>query len=152
MEQRAPSLRLVDAASTIPGHLVGHLVAHGSEGPVVDYPGNPHGPLPARSLVQVPAMPREGERIELLLVFDAQRSDRPIVTGVFESRPPLLPSVEARVDGKRVLFDAQDEVVLRCGKASITLRRNGRVVIRGTHVETRAEGVNRIRGGSVQIN
>ncbi|HEY6876702.1 MAG TPA: hypothetical protein VI299_01735 [Polyangiales bacterium] len=60
--------------------------------------------------------------------------------------------VEALVDGKRVVLDAQDEIVLRCGKASITLRRNGRIVIRGTHVETQSQGVNRIRGGSVQIN
>jgi hypothetical protein len=63
-----------------------------------------------------------------------------------------LEALEAVVDGKRVVIDAQDEVVIRCGKASITLRRNGRVVIRGTYVETRAEGVNRIKGGSVQIN
>lgn len=50
------------------------------------------------------------------------------------------------------MIDAADELVLRCGQASITLRRNGRVLINGTHVETQAEGVNRIKGGSVQIN
>ena len=60
--------------------------------------------------------------------------------------------LEARVDGKRVVIEAQDEIVLECGKASITLRRNGRIVIRGAYVETHAEGVNRIKGGSVQIN
>jgi hypothetical protein len=59
---------------------------------------------------------------------------------------------DALVDGKRVVIEAADEIVLRCGKASITLRRNGRVVIRGVYVETRAEGVNRVKGGSVQIN
>lgn len=75
------------------------------------------------------------------------------VTNDSEPAPeaPAAP-VEALVDGKRVVIDAQDEIVLRCGKASITLRRNGRIVIRGTYVETRAEGVNRIKGGSVQIN
>lgn len=56
------------------------------------------------------------------------------------------------VDGSEVVLEVQDEIVLRCGKASITLRRNGRIVIRGTYVENRAEGVNRIKGGSVQIN
>jgi hypothetical protein len=60
--------------------------------------------------------------------------------------------LEALVDGKRVVIDAQDEIVLRCGEASITLRRNGRVVVRGTYVETRSRGVNRIKGGTVQIN
>ena len=38
------------------------------------------------------------------------------------------------------------------GPASITLRRNGRVVIKGTYVETHSEGTNRIKGGQVQIN
>ena len=60
--------------------------------------------------------------------------------------------VEALVDGKRVVIEALDEIVLRCGQASITLRRNGRIVIRGTYVETRAVGTNRIKGGNVQIN
>lgn len=56
------------------------------------------------------------------------------------------------VDGKQVLIEAADEIVLRCGEATITLRRNGRVIIRGAYVETRSRGVNRIKGGSVQIN
>ena len=60
--------------------------------------------------------------------------------------------LEALVDGRRVVVEAEDEIVLRCGEASITLRRNGRVVVRGTYVETRSKGVNRIKGGSVQIN
>lgn len=69
-----------------------------------------------------------------------------------EAPPSAEPPLEALVDGKRVVIEAADEIVLQCGKASITLRRNGRVVIRGTYVETRAEGVNRVKGGSVQIN
>jgi hypothetical protein len=63
-----------------------------------------------------------------------------------------LPGMHASVDGRRVEIEATDEIVLRCGQASIVLRRNGRVVIRGTYVETRSRGVNRIKGGSVQIN
>lgn len=59
---------------------------------------------------------------------------------------------EADVDGKRIRIVAQDEIVLECGNASITLRRNGRVVIRGTYVETYSEGTNRIKGGQVRIN
>jgi hypothetical protein len=60
--------------------------------------------------------------------------------------------VEADVDGKRVRIVRKDEIILQCGQASITLRRNGRVVIRGTHVETESEGTNRIKGGQVRIN
>ena len=61
-------------------------------------------------------------------------------------------ALEAQVDGIRVRIHARYEVVLECGKASITLRRNGRVIIRGTYVETRSQGTNRIRGGQVRIN
>jgi hypothetical protein len=161
MEKRAASLALVDdAIRRISGHLVGSLVSLSADGAVVDYPGNSHGPLLARSTV---AQIREASaHAQVLLVFDAERSDRPVIVGLLnagseaaasESAASVLPAArEALVDGKRVVIDAQDEIVLRCGKASITLRRNGRVIIRGAYVETRAEGVNRIKGGSVQIN
>jgi hypothetical protein len=60
--------------------------------------------------------------------------------------------ITTSVDGRRVTVSGKDEIVLKCGEASITLRRNGRIVIKGTYVETRAAGTNRIKGGSVQIN
>jgi hypothetical protein len=60
--------------------------------------------------------------------------------------------IDAMVDGKCIKIEGQDQIELRCGEASITLRRNGRVIIRGTYVESRSRGVNRIKGGSVQIN
>jgi uncharacterized protein (DUF2345 family) len=59
---------------------------------------------------------------------------------------------EADVDGSRVRITAKDEVVIQCGKASITMRRNGRIVIRGTHVETASTGTNRIKGSQVRVN
>jgi hypothetical protein len=61
-------------------------------------------------------------------------------------------TLDARVDGQRITIEGRDEIVLRCGEASITLRRNGRLVIRGVYVEARARGTNRIKGGSVLIN
>ena len=59
---------------------------------------------------------------------------------------------EVTVDGKRISFNALEEVVLRCGAASITLTSEGRVIIRGAHVVSRSTGANKIKGGSVQIN
>ena len=56
------------------------------------------------------------------------------------------------MDGSRVRISAKDEVVIQCGQASITLRRNGRVVIRGTYVETASSGTNRVKGGQVRVN
>jgi hypothetical protein len=147
------------------GHRVGRLVGWSPErGALVDYPNNPHGPIAARALEPLDDRRLEqaaASQLEVLLSFDAERSDRPIVVGLIEARPrPVSPSQgdahapmqEVTVDGRRVVLDAKDEIVLKCGEASITLRRNGRVVIRGAYVETRSRGVNRIKGGSVQIN
>jgi hypothetical protein len=73
-------------------------------------------------------------------------------TGTPTAPTDAMPAIEADVDGRRVRLTAQDEIVLECGSASVTLRRNGRVVIRGTYVETHSQGTNRIKGGQVQIN
>jgi hypothetical protein len=69
-----------------------------------------------------------------------------------ESSDKLSLAIEVDADGKRVRLVAKDEIVLECGKASITLRRNGRVIVKGTHVETNSEGTNRIKGGQVRVN
>ncbi len=66
--------------------------------------------------------------------------------------PPQGVTFEATIDGARMRIAAKDEVVIACGKASITLRRNGRVIISGTHVETKSTGTNRIKGGQVRVN
>ena len=60
--------------------------------------------------------------------------------------------VEARLDGERVILEGHQEITLKCGEASITLRRDGKIVVRGAYVETHARGVNRIKGGAVKIN
>lgn len=56
------------------------------------------------------------------------------------------------VDGKRVTIEGAEEITLKCGKASITLTKSGKILIRGTYLSNRSSGVNRILGGSVQIN
>lgn len=57
-----------------------------------------------------------------------------------------------QVDGKRVVLEGKEEVVLKCGEASITLTRAGKILIRGKYLLNRSTGVNRIMGGSVQVN
>jgi hypothetical protein len=95
-----------------------------------------------------------------VLAFDGGDSFRPLVlallprpSDVVAALPATRPEVvKVDVDGRRVLIEGQDEIVFQCGKASVTLRRNGKVVIRGTHVETVSDGTNRIKGGQVRIN
>ncbi len=125
--------------------------------PLVDFSGNSLGPLPVRTLAafdEARTRRAMAEQREVVLAFDGDRVDAPILLGLLQ---PLAPdaspvSVEAIVDGKRVELKGEQEVVLQCGQASITLRANGRVVIRGAYVETRSTGVNRVKGGTVLIN
>jgi hypothetical protein len=56
------------------------------------------------------------------------------------------------LDGDRVVFEAKKEIVLKCGEASITLTKAGKILIKGKYLLNRSSGVNRIVGGSVQIN
>jgi hypothetical protein len=60
--------------------------------------------------------------------------------------------VEIEADAERLIVSAKDQLVLRCGKASITLTKAGKVLIQGTYLSNQSSGVNRIKGGSVQIN
>ena len=102
------------------------------------------------------------DRQEALLLFEDADPRRPVLVSLLRSRTPLtdavlagpLPAGEkvARVDGKRVEIEGREEVVLRCGKASITLRRDGRIILRGVNVVSQAEQAQKIRGGKVQIN
>jgi hypothetical protein len=136
---------------------LGRLVGWDDRGPLVAFEGGPREPVRARLTTtgaqlrpKLPLAPGH----EVVLLVDPRPRQPPVLLGFLQ---PLHPSegpsdLEARVDGRRVELEGHDEVVLRCGEASITLRRNGRVVINGVQVETRARGVNRIKGGSVAIN
>jgi uncharacterized protein (DUF2345 family) len=57
-----------------------------------------------------------------------------------------------QADDERVVVTAEREIVLRCGDASITLTRAGKVLIKGTYVLSRARGYNKIKGAAVDIN
>lgn len=94
---------------------------------------------------------------QVLLVLESDDPALPIVTGVIRGRTgwPLddqPEGVTVDADGRSLVVTAQDRLVLRCGKASITLTKAGRVVIEGADVLSRSSGANRIKGGSVQLN
>ncbi len=65
----------------------------------------------------------------------------------------LAPKIDdVYLDGKRVVLEGKEEIVLKCGDASITLTKAGKILIRGKYLLSRSTGVNRILGGSVQVN
>lgn len=90
---------------------------------------------------------------QVLVVMPAGEPTRSVIIGVVaDVAQNVRPPATARVDGRRVELTGHDEVVLTCGKASITLTKSGKVIIKGTYVSSGSVGVNRITGGSVQIN
>jgi hypothetical protein len=146
------------------GNRVGTLVGWSkTEGPIVDHSSNPHGPIAARTTVSLDAQTVrdaiENDQ-EVLLVFEAERSDRPIIVGLLrdcanrKAAPAPVRSREltAKVDGRHVKIEAKEQITLQCGQGSITLKRDGKIVVRGTQIVTRASGANKIKGASVRIN
>jgi hypothetical protein len=144
--------------------------------PLVDFADNPAGPLRARTTVSLDATTIERAVVtgqNAVLAFENGDLRLPIVTGLVQTELAATPfqelliatraavsgprtgkaaPVEARLDGERVVLEGKKEILLKCGEASITLRSDGRMVLRGAYVETYAKGLNRIKGGSVKIN
>jgi hypothetical protein len=107
------------------------------------------GPLMARTVAPV------GENDisrQAVIMFDEGDPMRPIVLGLLYEADDSEKQVNVELDGEKLVLTGRREIVLRCGGASITLTRAGKVLIRGEYVLTRSKGVNRIKGGSVQIN
>jgi hypothetical protein len=151
---------LIDGAPAPPkldGLVIGTLAGWTDAGePCVRFPGSP-GSEPVAARTAVP-LARDAAGAEVALLFEGGDPRRPIVLGPLR-RPgeavttasEQLP-IQVDVDGERVTLTAQREIVLKVGKASITLTRAGKVLIRGAYLLSRSSGVNRIKGGSVQIN
>jgi hypothetical protein len=150
----APRAALADATS---GVAVGELLAltEDARAPVVRCPAvlGDQGVI-ARSTVDL-----HGAHIghAVVLAFEGGDASRPIVVGVLRDAPgwPLAEpaaQVEVDADGQRMVVSAKEQLVLRCGKASITLTKAGKVLIEGTHLSSRSTGSNRIKGGSIQLN
>jgi len=151
-----------ESSRRINGIVIGRLekaAGSGEEHASISYEGSPGGAsLRARSTVSLRCSD-EGRAVAL--AFEDGDPMRPIVLGLMahpdqvgedrESKSGAVPlSIER--DGERLVLTAEKEIVLRCGKASLTLTRAGKVLIRGAYLLSRSSGVNRIKGGSVQIN
>lgn len=162
-----------------PGEIVlGTLTGIDSDGrPLVDYTNNPAAdPAVAISTANVT---RQHLSRQVALLFAGGDLSKPVIVGFIHS--PLYAMLEsfdihngeepsatneqakgtpadegdagiAHVDGERVVIEGKKEVVLKCGEASITLTRAGKILIRGKYLLNRSSGVNRILGGSVQVN
>ncbi len=155
---------------------IGNIVDVTEQGvAVVDFPGNTGQPIMARStLGEIEKNQLTDFPAPVLLVFEQSDPLKPIITGfvnkaLFTEQPTVTKSnpekiqetkeienadkaTDAIIDGKKIIFDAKQEILLRCGKSSILLRRDGKIVIKGTNLLSRSSATNQIKGSSVSIN
>jgi hypothetical protein len=177
---RAPAPPQASGAPAFSQAILGWLTPESAPASlVVDFAGNASGPLRARSTVRLDeaAIGRAvATRQAVTLLFEEGDATRPIVIGLVQEAPSPLedllrksgpeaappesapletarpPSIQADVDGKRVVISAEREITFTCGEASLTLRKDGKILLRGRYVETYSQGVNRIKGAQVKIN
>jgi len=163
-----------------PGEIVlGTIVSIDALGqPLVDFPQN----LSTEAISAITTLPLEQAHAsrQVALLFNQGDFSQPIVTGLIHSPLQAIldnfqqeqeSAVEVKslkkdnvemaanldienvcVDGKNLTFEATDQMVFKCGQSSITLTKEGKVLIRGKYLLNRSSGVNRIMGGSVQVN
>jgi hypothetical protein len=156
-EQEARASREEPLPARVDGVLIGRLIGFDGAGePVVDFEGcSAEEGLKARAMA---ALTEADAGREVALLFEGGDPKKPVVMGLMFRPSAPRPAVvnrtpgQATVDGERLVFSAEREIVLQCGEASITLTKAGKVLIRGAYVLARSSGVNRIQGGSVQIN
>jgi hypothetical protein len=148
------SVTIHDPELRLPGVVIGELVAVIDEGrtPLVAVPG--HAAVRARATVDV-----HGAHVgrQLALMFENADPALPVIVGILrtDGQPTVESSpgtVDLEADGERLIVSARQQLVLRCGKARITLTRAGKVLIEGTYISSRSSGVNRLKGGSVHLN
>ena len=72
-----------------------------------------------------------------------------IATKAISARPGTL---EEGMNGETLKLTAERDIVLQCGQASITLRRDGKIEVKGTNVLSASRGPNRIKGASIALN
>jgi hypothetical protein len=137
------------------GPVVGRLVGLLNDCvPIVSFPGQrASAAIAARSTVTLRC---EHIGSELILLFEENDPMRPLIVGRLEPATSLAKQspehVHVDADGERLTISADEQLVFRCGKASITLTRAGKILLQGTYISTHASGIQRIKGAAVQIN
>jgi hypothetical protein len=106
----------------------------------------------AQSLVNLSARDLDQasrERREVLITYEDGDPDKPVIVGLLA---PIPAAAQAESDPEFVVVKGRQSVRIQCGAASLTLHKDGKVVLRGTKVISRATEENSISGASVRLN
>lgn len=143
--------------------VIGNLVGFNfSNIPLVDFVGNPFSE--ALRAVTVVVLNRSDIGKKIVLMFENADLKKPIIMGIVQPERDITFDVADKAsndsqeplviekDNERVVITAKKEIVLKCGRGCITITKAGKIIIRGSYLLNQSSGVNRIKGGSVQIN
>ncbi|MDD5268005.1 MAG: DUF6484 domain-containing protein [Methylococcales bacterium] len=140
----------------IDGVVIGLFLSLNDAGELlVAFPGNPlETAIPARSTT---TLNKEDVGKEIALLFEGGNPLQPLIIGKIHHADTAksgqdAEQASAEVDGEHIVLSAKQTITLKCGKASITLTKAGKIILRGEYLLSRSSGVNRIKGGTVQIN
>lgn len=90
----------------------------------------------------------EGDTV--LAWHSGQERERGVVLGRVGPTDAGEPDMAELPD--ELVVEAKKNLTLRCGAGSITLREDGKILIKGKELVSHARKTNRIKGGSVTIN
>ncbi len=140
---------MAEVLNRIEGVVIGALIGFEKGKPLVVFAGNPKDhAIVARSTTELTyAM----IGCDLALLFEGGDPAKPLIVGRIVD-PVQLETPSVIRDGEWVRVTAQEQLELRCGKASIVMKKDGHITIRGTYLISHASAANRIRGGSVNLN
>ena len=91
----------------------------------------------------------------VLVVLEGGDPALPVIVGLVSDKLPMAPAQQrpaTMLEAERLVLAGEQEVTLRCGEASVTLRADGQVFVKGTRITSRAAEAHKIRGATVDIN
>ena len=106
-----------------------------------------------------PLLPCRGDRVIVLSLPGGEQ--RGVILGrigvgatvpTVEVAMTETPRVEKQETPDEIILEATHSITLRVGDGSITIRDDGKILIKGKDLVSHAQRVNRIKGGSVSIN
>lgn len=87
---------------------------------------------------------------EVLVWLPAAMNERGVILA--RTGPPRVEAPSPDEPPAILVVEARQALILRVGDGSITIREDGKILIKGTDLVSHAQRMNRIKGGAVAIN
>jgi hypothetical protein len=161
MSANVKALRQVLPDALAPNLMIGTVCAVQNGLPAVQCFGSEDQYILHRSLQHALVSGTPAVGTQVLFLCEDRKCSKAILIGVLVNVEPMLRertfetatrTTCAQLDGQRIVLEAEQEIVLRCGKGSLTLTADGRIVMKGVEITSRAQRTHKIRGAVVNIN